>query len=264
MGVSNNVIGILNFLTAVLSIPMIGAGIWLASKHSTDCMRFLQWPVIIIGVFILLVSLAGLIGSCYRSSCLLWIYATIMFLLILLLFCFTVFAFVVTNKGAGDAVSGKGFDEFHLGNYSSWLQRQVNKASVWRKIQSCLADSNTCSKLNSKYTTVEEFNAAHLSPIQSGCCKPPSACGYTFVTPTNWTTAAIAAADNDCTLWNNDAKQLCYSCDSCKAGVLQNVKKDWRKVGVVNVIMLVFLIVVYSVSCCAIRSVKREKYYGYA
>ncbi|KAH7289999.1 hypothetical protein KP509_30G027700 [Ceratopteris richardii] len=166
MGVSNNLIGILNSITAVLSIPIIGAGIWLATKHSTDCMRFLQWPIIIIGVFILLVSLAGLLGSCYRSPCLLWIYATVMFLLIILLFCFTVFAFVVTHKGAGNAVSGKGFDEFHLGNYSSWLQRQVNKASVWDKIESCLKDSKTCSKLNSKYTTVEEFNAAHLSPIQ--------------------------------------------------------------------------------------------------
>eukprot|EP00250_Pteridium_aquilinum_P021376 c25098_g1_i2 orf=224-1027(+) len=266
MGVSNHLIGILNFITAALSIPIIGAGIWLATKHNTDCMRFLQWPVIIIGVFILLVSLSGLLGAWCRVTWLLWVYATVMFLLVLLLFCFTVFAFVVTNKGAGDAVSGKGFKEFHLGNYSTWLQKQVNKASVWNKIESCLADSKTCSRLASKYTTDSQaFYDADLSPIQSGCCKPPSSCNYTYVSPINWTasTNASVGADVDCQTWSNDVSQLCYECNSCKAGVLQNVKKDWRKVGIVNIIVLVILIIVYTLSCCALKNVKRDKSYGY-
>ncbi|KAI5058358.1 hypothetical protein GOP47_0026528 [Adiantum capillus-veneris] len=263
MGVSNNLIGILNFITAALSIPIIGAGIWLATKHNTDCMRFLQWPVIIIGVFILLVSLAGLFGSCCRITWLLWVYATVMFLLIILLFCFTVFAFVVTNKGAGDAVSGKGFKEFHLGNYSNWLQKQVNKASVWEKIESCLADSKTCNRLSSEYANEGLFDAADLSPIQSGCCKPPSACGFTYVNSTNWINPTSPTIDSDCTTWSNNANELCYNCNSCKAGVLENVKKDWRIVGIVNVVVLVILIIVYSMSCCALRNIKRDKHYGY-
>lgn len=262
MGVSNHLIGILNFLSALLSIPILGAGIWLATKHSTDCMRFLQWPVIIIGLFLLLVSLAGLVGSCCRITWLLWVYAAVMLLLIVLLLCFTVFAFVVTNKGAGDAVSGKGFKEFHLGDYSTWLQKEVNKASNWDKIKSCLADSKVCSRLDNDYTNASAFSSADLSPIQSGCCKPPTACNFTFVTPTNWTIiAANEGADTDCTAWSDDQSQLCYSCDSCKAGVLQNVKQDWRKVAIINVVVLVFLIIVYSVACCAVRNVRRDNFY---
>lgn len=265
MGLSNHLISILNFLTALISIPILAVGIWLATKHSTDCFRFLQWPVIILGLFILLVSLAGLLGSCCRLTWLLWVYLAVMFLLILLLFCFTVFAFVVTNKGAGEAVSGKGFKEYHLGNYSSWLQNQVNKASNWDKVQSCLADSQICTKLDTDYKTLADFDSADLSPVQTGCCKPPSACGFTFQTPTSWLNAtANLSADADCQIWSNTPSQLCFNCSSCKAGVLENVKHDWRVVAIVNVVMLVFLIIVYSVGCCAVRNIRRDKTYGYA
>lgn len=262
MGVSNHLLSILNFITALLSIPILGAGIWLATKHSSDCVRFLQWPVIAIGLFILLVSLAGLLGSCCRVTWLLWVYLVVMFLLIVLLFCFTVFAFVVTNKGAGEAVTNAHFKEYHLGDYSWWLQKQVNKASNWDKFKSCLADAKVCNHLDDDYKTSQDFYGADLSSVQSGCCRPPSACGFTFVTATTWSNATSLAADPDCTTWSNDTSQLCYDCNSCKAGVLQNVKQDWRLVAIVNVVMLVILIIVYSVGCCAIRNVRMGKYDG--
>ncbi|KAJ8641162.1 hypothetical protein MRB53_017856 [Persea americana] len=58
-------------------------------------------------------------------------------------------------------------------------------------------------------------------------------------------------SDSDCLVWNNDQNTLCYNCQSCKAGVLANLKRDWKKVAVVNIISLIFLIIVYSVGCCA-------------
>ncbi|CAF2050157.1 unnamed protein product, partial [Brassica napus] len=63
--------------------------------------------------------------------------------------------------------------------------------------------------------------------VQSGCCKPPTACGYNFVNPTLWQNPTNMAADADCYLWNNDQSQLCYNCNSCKAGLLGNLRKDW-------------------------------------
>ncbi|CAK9271629.1 unnamed protein product [Sphagnum jensenii] len=265
MGFSNLLSGILNFVTFVLSIPIIGAGIWLAKQHNTVCVRFLQWPVIIIGVFILLVSLAGVLGAWCRVSCLLWLYLFVMFVLILLLFVFTIFAFAVTNAGAGQALSGKGYKEYHLGDYSTWLQRRVNNPSNWNTIQSCLSDAKVCNGLDNQYPTLAQFNAASLTPIESGCCKPPSSCDFAFVNATHWNESGItlpASADPDCKVWSNTATDLCFNCTSCKAGVLQEIKQDWRKVAIVNIVMLVFLIIAYSVGCCAFRSNRRNGAYG--
>jgi hypothetical protein len=167
MGCSNVLTGVLNFVTLVLSIPVVGVGIWLAKQHNTVCVRFLQWPIILLGVFILAVSVAGLLGAWCRVSCLLWVYLFVMFVLILLLFVFTIFAFAVTNAGAGQVLSGKGYKEYRLGDYSTWLQRKVNNPSYWETIKSCLSDGKVCNSLDApQYSTIAQFNAAPLSPIQ--------------------------------------------------------------------------------------------------
>lgn len=165
---SNNLVGILNFITFLLSIPILGAGIWLSHRASTDCEKFLEKPVIALGVFLMVVSLMGLIGACCKVSWLLWIYLLVMFILIVLLFCFTIFAFVVTNKGAGEFLAGKGYKEYKLGDYSNWLQKRVSNTKNWNKIKSCLVDGKVCQSLSDdKVTaTVEDFYKKHLSPIQ--------------------------------------------------------------------------------------------------
>ncbi|XP_030456414.1 tetraspanin-8 [Syzygium oleosum] len=262
---SNNLVGILNLVTFLLSVPILGAGIWLSNRASTDCEKFLERPVIALGVFLMLVSLAGLVGACCRVSWLLWLYLLVMFLLIVLLFCFTVFAFVVTNKGAGEALGERGYKEYRLGDYSHWLQKRVNSTKNWSKIRSCLSDGKVCSSFQDQYLndTVEKFYTEHLSALQSGCCKPSNDCNFIYVSPTVWNKTAGAAYSNpDCNAWDNDPKVLCYNCQSCKAGLLQNVKSDWKKVAVVNIIFLLFLIVVYTVGCCAFRNNREDNYYG--
>ena len=166
MGVSNVLVGLLNLATLVLSIPIIGLGVWLAHSHDTVCASFLQYPVIVLGVFILVMSLFGMIGAWCDKKALLMIYLFVMFLLIVLLFIFTIFAFVVTNSGAGNTVSGKGYKEYKLGDYSTWLQRRVDNPKYWNKIQSCISDSKVCNNLKTEYTTLAAFNAASLTPLQ--------------------------------------------------------------------------------------------------
>lgn len=162
---SNSLLGILNIITLLLSIPIIGGGIWLSKQASTDCERFLDTPVIALGVFVFVVSIAGLVGSCCRVTWLLWLYLFVMFLLILLLIAFTIFAFVVTNKGAGVALSGKGYKEYRLGDYSNWLQKRVNKQ--WGKLSSCLMATNIChSLLEDQSTPAQDFFKRHLSSLQ--------------------------------------------------------------------------------------------------
>lgn len=160
--------GLLNFFTFLFSVPILIAGIWLHNQGSSECERFLDKPMIILGVFLMLVSLAGLIGACCRVSWLLWVYLLVMFVLIVLLFSFTVFAFVVTNKGAGTALSNRGYKEYKLGDYSNWLQDRVKKAKNWNKIKSCLIDAKICSSFSDKYVndTVQELYSENLSALQ--------------------------------------------------------------------------------------------------
>jgi len=122
---------------------------------------FLERPVIALGVLLLVLSLTGLAGALCLASCLLWL-----FLLILLLFAFTVFAFVVTNRGAGWVVSGRGYKEYRLGDYSTWMQRRVEDSQNWAKIRSCLQDGEVCQKLAARKETVAQFVNSNLSPMQ--------------------------------------------------------------------------------------------------
>lgn len=261
---SNCVIGLLNFLTFVFSFLVLGGGIWLSHKGTTDCEKFLDKPMIVIGVFLLLVSLAGLIGTCCKVNWLLWVYLLVMFVLIVVLFCFTIFAFVVTNRGAGDTLSGKGYKEYRLGDYSNWLQKRVSSGKNWDRIRSCLVDAKVCQKLLNQNTTSEsEFYTLKLSPVESGCCKPSNDCGYTYKSPTSWDASGNTTFTNaDCNLWSNDPSRLCYDCQACKAGFLQTLKTNWKRVAIINLVALIVLIIVYSMGCCAFRNNREDNYYS--
>lgn len=141
---SNAVIGIINFLTFLISIPILAGGIWLSNKANTDCLRFLQWPLIVIGVALMVLSLAGFAGACYRLSWLLWLYLFAMFFVIAALVGFIIFAFAVTDKGEGEPVLNRGYLEYHLPDYSGWLRDRVADPGYWAKISSCLRDAKAC------------------------------------------------------------------------------------------------------------------------
>lgn len=87
--------------------------------------------------------------------------------------------------------------------------------------------------------------------LQSGCCKPPTSCTYSGGMP-------VGAQDEDCYRWNNAPNILCYQCDSCKAGVMEQVRQDWHTISVLNVIVLVILICICSCGCCAFRNARRS------
>lgn len=168
---SNHLIGLLNFFTFLLSIPILGGGIWLSTRaNNTDCLKFLQWPLIIIGVAIMVVSLAGFAGACYRNTFLMWLYLFAMFFIIAALLGFIIFAYVVTDKGSGRPVANRAYDDYYLQDYSGWLAQRVQDASYWAKISSCIRDSKICSKLGRTVGGVPEtgdmFVRRKLNPIE--------------------------------------------------------------------------------------------------
>lgn len=248
--VSNTLIGFLNLLTLLASIPIIGGGLWMA-KSTATCESFLQRPLMVVGFVILLVSLAGFIGACFHVVWALWVYLAVMLLLIMALLAVTVFGFVVVGPGGGVEVPGRAYREYHLQNYSPWLRKRIENPTYWMTVRTCILGSKTCSKI--VMWTPDDYMHENMSPIQSGCCKPPTACDYQ---------APMMTQDPDCYKWSNDPNLLCYACDSCKAGVLEDVRRDWHRLSVLNIIMVMILIGIYFIGCCAFQNAKRaDSYY---
>ncbi|GMH12536.1 hypothetical protein Nepgr_014377 [Nepenthes gracilis] len=262
MRASNHLIGLVNFFTFLLSIPILGGGIWLSSRaNNTDCLKFLQWPLIIIGVSIMVISLAGFAGACYRNTLLMYLYMWAMFFIIVALIGFVIFAYAVTDKGSGRPVPNRAYLDYYLQDYSGWLEDKVADDSYWAKISSCIRDSKVCSKMRRLIDGVPEtadmFDERKLSSIESGCCKPPTECGYVYENETVWNPGGGAVSDADCSRWSNDQDKLCYACDSCKAGVLASLKHSWRKVSVINIVILILLVIFYVAAYAALRNNKR-------
>ncbi|XP_022759484.1 tetraspanin-8-like [Durio zibethinus] len=261
---SNKLLGIINFLTFIFSIPILVAGIWLSKSGVSDCGLTADTNLIRIGALIMIVSLAGFIGSCYGVGWLLWAYLVIILLLILSGLGFTVFTFVVSHKGSGETVAGKGYKEYKLGNYSNWIQTIVNETQNWNKIKTCLVDTKVCTGFKNKYLnyTVEKFHKERLNAIQSGCCKPSNDCGFTYRSPMNRTEEKGVYSNPDCKAWDNDPTVLCFNCKSCKAGVADNMNRTLKKEATVNVVFLILLIIVYCIGCCAFWNNKRDDVYN--
>ncbi|EMS57485.1 hypothetical protein TRIUR3_29686 [Triticum urartu] len=99
-----------------------------------------------------------------------------------------------------------------------------------------------------------------LTPVQSGCCKPPTSCVYGGDGLTGQGPAVVAVQDEDCFRWQNDPAVLCYGCDSCRAGVMEQLRRHWHNVTVVNAVLLLLLIAVCSCGCCAFRNARRAEY----
>ncbi|XP_059064359.1 tetraspanin-8-like [Cryptomeria japonica] len=237
MGIT--IIGLLTFSTSMLSVPILGAGIWLATEADNDCEKLLPWSAITFGAFLMLVSLTGLLGFFCRVSRLFCFYLAAMCALILLLSFFTAIAYAVTDDG-GQAVSGKGYREYQLGDYC--LQKRVENSSEWKSTKSSLQDAKVCKKLadDSVGKVAEQF---YNQFSFSGCCKPPSSCNFVYVNATFWTSTASSLTDMECSRWSNEQDQLCYDCNSCKAAMLANLKHNWQKIAVIEVVVLIALLV---------------------
>ncbi|XP_047338981.1 tetraspanin-2-like [Impatiens glandulifera] len=257
MAVSNRITSILNITSMLSSFPIIISGIWVASKPDNECIHWLRFPILFFGISIFIISLIGFIGAHKNKQGLIAIYLIFMAFIISALILLLVLAFIVTRPSGAYVVPNRGYKEYKLDGYSSWMRKIVDSEN-WLKIRVCLADSEFCPDLNQMYIGADQFLIAPISPIQSGCCKPPTSCGYQFVNPTMWISPFNMGGDPDCSVWSNDQRQLCYNCESCKAGLLGNLRYEWRKVNVAIMVAVVVLIFVYMIGCIAFKNSQNE------
>ncbi|XP_043809845.1 tetraspanin-10 isoform X2 [Manihot esculenta] len=217
IGTSNFVIRWINLLTMLLAIAVIIFGVWMSTHHDS-CRRSLTLPVLGLGGFIFVM-------------------------------------FIVTNNGSGHYAPGLRYKEYELQDFSSWFLKQLNDTQNWKRLKSCLVKSDDCNNLSKKYKTLKQYKSAKLTPIEAGCCRPPSECGYPAVSASYYDLSFHPISSNrDCKLYKNSGATKCYNCDSCKAGVAQYMKTEWRVVAIFNVILFVILSMIYFVGCCARRN----------
>ncbi|KAF5730229.1 tetraspanin-11-like [Tripterygium wilfordii] len=265
--VSNTLVAVLNCVFLVIGLALLGSGIYFHVHGHTECQGALEEPLLVTGTLVSFLSLLGLIGSCCKNNFVMRLYSFMIFLLLVALVCFTVFAFVVTNKSAGKALSGLGFKEHRLGDYNHWLQNHFVKGKNWDKIRSCLVESQVCKSLGNNTTdhnNAKDFFRHALSDTQSGCCKPPLECGFQFKNMTTWTMPDSGQAvmnNSDCDAWSNNQESLCFDCGSCKAGVLANIRNDWRLLSIFFTCLIIFTLFMYSIAECARRRNREEDKY---
>lgn len=161
---SNVMIGYLNLATLLASIPVIGAGLWMAKGSTATCSSMLQTPLLVIGFVVLLVSLAGFVGACFHVAWALWLYLLAMMLLIAFLLGLTAFGFAVTAGGGGTQVPGRPYREYHTSDYSSWLQKHIQDAKYWRPALACVVGSKACPKIAN--WSPMDYLQHDLTPIQ--------------------------------------------------------------------------------------------------
>ncbi|KAK3141182.1 hypothetical protein QOZ80_4BG0330520 [Eleusine coracana subsp. coracana] len=261
-----------------LSVVCLGCGIYVAARgSSTDCITFLQWGFIAVAL-VLLFNFIIVVKFYYRhkettSS----LYLLIMLLALLTLLSLMIAAFVHINiKPVNDGPRLRNINdlkaldkpqpvrEYSLGDYRGQLKRQVGESRFWARISGCLLRRHPCNGMSPLFLdpnsgvllanrTSNKFpDDPGLSPIESGCCKPPLSCGFTYVNQTTWTVPAGAPTNNtddDCSRWSNDQGKLCFQCDSCKAGVLADIQRAWATPVILMTFFTLLHIILYPCIC---------------
>ncbi|KAL6647743.1 hypothetical protein ACP70R_015180 [Stipagrostis hirtigluma subsp. patula] len=228
-----------------------------AHGKSTACIQFHLWSLIPIGLVLTVISFL----ACYRmlddrdySDRFSWFFLFAFFTLLALFVAIIFFYVAFGGKVILNDDNVKPAHEYKLSDYKGWLRGRLEDQQYWATVSACLRNRHECEGMghlvrDQKSGLLVPDSGAKMSPIQSGCCKPPSSCALTYVNSTMWTTtgapAGVTDDDVDCSRWNSDQQTLCFQCDSCKAGVLEDIISAWGKV----VGLLTFLMILY-LCCC--------------
>ncbi|OIT35357.1 PREDICTED: tetraspanin-8-like [Nicotiana attenuata] len=269
---SNCFITTLNFFTLVASLILILVSVsFNMNINGTVCQKTLQKPLLILGLFLLILSLMGIIGACCHVSFLLYIYLALLFVVLTGMIIYQLFCIVnaVTHLDSNNQ-EPKGEWEDKFQEYSHWfIKKRLPNDRDWEKIKSCLIDAKYC-KYQIPKDRIADFYKNKLSSTQSGCCKPPTYCNFEFQNATTWIvpkTGAKVPDDADCKAWNNEEKQMCYNCNSCKKAVIDNIKKYYKHSALISFCIFLIISIIYSVGCCALtnNSYRRRAYvyHGY-
>ncbi|XP_050229705.1 tetraspanin-11-like [Mercurialis annua] len=167
------------------------------------------------------------------------------------------YAMVVTHKGDGRAVSGRVYKEYDYWDFSKELIRYTGGFLLQYPMIEAVVDLGVCPRFGEQFNHLSEldFYNTNLTPLQSGCCKPPSYCSHQFKNATIWKTNHNPkyVRELDCKSWHEVI--YCWYCYSCLGAILFNLKTEWRHMVFTNILLLLSLLSFYSL---------RRFYYSYS
>ncbi|RAL48504.1 hypothetical protein DM860_005928 [Cuscuta australis] len=242
----------------IIPIFIIVTGVGL----SNYCVDFhFNKPFIVIGIAMLVIGLIGCIGfGCKDGRAAIAYFVLMVVPLICMIVViikwskYTRYSSVVVVPAEAvanqpEAAGAAYIKEHPLDHFSGFYRRKVTSGIYqWDQIANCLAPTNGCASLDHTTTYNSSQQTPNLTPLQMGCCMPPPQCGYTFASPTNGTTNNNNQTNVDCARWNVDPSKLCYSCDSCKAGVLVTITKRFKSANGNLLITFVMALIVWVVN----------------
>ncbi|CAN8266582.1 unnamed protein product [Cochlearia groenlandica] len=213
------------------SIFLVTSVLWFVAVctihyKSDECNRFATTPGIFVSLSLLAMTLTGFYAAYFKSDCLFRIHFFIFFLWMFVVVAKAVFVFCLHKETNPRLFPGTKIHEFRFDDYSGWVRRLVIKEDEWYRTRRCLVKDNVCNKLfSNQIMPVSEFYQMNLTPIQSGCCKPPLSCGLNYEKPNIWNMSSkyYNNLERDCKKWNNTANALCFDCDSCKAVIIADL-----------------------------------------
>ncbi|KAJ6426778.1 hypothetical protein OIU84_022380 [Salix udensis] len=164
------------------------------------------------------------------------------------------------NKGPRETDSGR--DQSRLQDFSGWLQGHVVNENKWVRIKKCLIKTRVCQEYAQKLSALpSDVLLEMLIPAESGCCMPPSNCGYRFKNATFWDApkSGLDSKGDECLSWKNGQENLCYNCETCKAGYLQEVRNVWKALNIFNTCFIIYLtlILAFGFLCLPIDQSRR-------
>ncbi|KAL2340599.1 hypothetical protein Fmac_008539 [Flemingia macrophylla] len=247
--INNRRVGILQALPMMVGLGAMGGALYIGVHGGCD--KVLQYPLLFGGLMVSVVSTLGLLGALCSLTAALYLYLLLAFFLLLAFASFTVAALFVSARPYHAPHLG-----FRVRDFSPFLQHYVTHPSHWHDTRRCLLAARICLGLT-LHANNDSRIFQHWSSTQYGCCKPPVQCGFTLMkNSTFWDVPKVGPSmnDSDCMAWNNSEDKLCYDCDSCKGGVLANIRKQWRHLTIFNICVIVLVTTVYILGCYAIRN----------
>lgn len=249
-------VGAINFIAVLAALAVIALGIWLATRPG-NCEKNAIVPVFVIGAFFLLVAALGLFGAWFLLIPILYTYLVLTFVVLIWFLGLSLFIFIVTQKGGGYYVAGQSFKEYNVNDYSDYVQHRLHKADNWNHLKAVIGHGHSCMEFDQ--ISPVDYPYSNLSPLQSGCCRPPAECGYTMTGNGTFSTTKVPLSDNpDCTRYANDDSIKCYDCDSCKGAVAQDLKRSGRVAGIVTLVIFILMVGILIVACHVGHRIRRE------
>ncbi|GJP53136.1 hypothetical protein CLOM_g12327 [Closterium sp. NIES-68] len=232
----------------LLSLVLLGTCLWaMLSTPVSHCLMAYQLPLVIIAAVLLLAAIVGLLSLACDHGGLGCLHLSLALAAIPALVGYTIFLFVVTGGGAAE--KSRGQTVYAPATFSSWMQNQVYNDATWTTLQTCLKD-------------------IHTGAAEAGCCLPPENCfvnsslptyfSFAFDLPTtnappiteNPPAAAPGRDPRNCSAFSLESSQLCYSCEYCKGGVIQQLKSDFLTEAYFSVGVASTMLVVAFIMCC--------------